>query len=420
MNTTATKSIFKISGSEFSELRERALDFLEQAEIPDRKSEEYKYTPIAQNLQKNFPDFNPVGKCANESINKINVPTFDSYQLVIINGSFKPEISNLPEALVVTEINSLGPGNSDIIGSSATPDANFFVALNTIQFNEGLILNVPKGVVIDKPVSIINLLDGTDQKCFCSPRLAISLNENSQISFYEFSFSIGDNASFSNSVTEIFVAESALGNYTQLQLQGENTSSHNSLFISQKKKSNFTTNTITLGGFMVRNNLTYILDGENIESHLFGLYLSAMNQQIDNHTIVDHRMPNSYSNEIYKGILMDKSKGVFNGKIYVRPNAQMTNAYQSNKNILLSDDATISTKPQLEIWADDVKCSHGCTTGQMDEEQIFYLRSRGIDKDTAVAMVLNAFQHDILNKIPHQEIIDYLDEIVTNKIGKIY
>jgi Fe-S cluster assembly protein SufD len=160
------------------------------------------------------------------------------------------------------------------------------------------------------------------------------------------------------------------------------------------------------------------LDGEGIESHMFGLYLLNKDTLADNHTVVDHRKPNSFSNELYKGIMDDNSKGVFNGKIYVRPNAQKTNAFQANRNILLTDKATVNTKPQLEIWADDVKCSHGCTTGQLDDEAVFYLQSRGISKETARAMMLYAFAGEILDNISHPELKTYLDQLVSERLHK--
>ena len=171
---------------------------------------------------------------------------------------------------------------------------------------------------------------------------------------------------------------------------------------------------------MVRNNLNIVLDAEGCETHLYGLYLVKGTDHIDNHTVVDHKKPNSYSNEMYKGIMDEKSTGVFNGKIYVRPDAQKTNAYQSNNNILLSDEASINTKPQLEIWADDVKCSHGATTGQLDEEQLFYLRARGLDKTTARAMLLYAFAMDVIENIRIPALREYMEKIIADRLHKEY
>jgi Fe-S cluster assembly protein SufD len=190
--------------------------------------------------------------------------------------------------------------------------------------------------------------------------------------------------------------------------------------IHQHRASRADTYTFTLNGQLIRNNLNIIIDGEGCESHFFGLYLTEGDTLVDNHTTVDHKKPNSFSNELYKGLMDGKSKGVFNGKIYVRPHAQKTNAFQSNRNLLLSDDATVNTKPQLEIWADDVKCSHGCTTGQLDEEALFYLQSRGIPKATAKAMLLYAFAAEVMETIQNEQLKNYIDSIVSERLHKSY
>ena len=175
--------------------------------------------------------------------------------------------------------------------------------------------------------------------------------------------------------------------------------------------------TFTLNGKLVRNNLQLSLDGEGIESHMFGLYLVTGDTLADNHTVVDHRKPNSFSNEIYKGIMDGNSKGVFNGKIYVRPQAQKTNAFQKSNNILLSDKATINAKPQLEIFADDVKCSHGCTVGRLDEEALFYLRARGISKEHAQAMLLKSFAENVIEQIKIEALKQYAEEMIVERLA---
>lgn len=188
--------------------------------------------------------------------------------------------------------------------------------------------------------------------------------------------------------------------------------------IHQSTSSKLNTFTLTLNGQLVRNNLQILIDGEHCESHFYGLYLLNGNTLADNHTVVDHKKPNSFSNEMYKGIMDGNSKGVFNGKIYVRPHAQKTNAFQSNRNILISDTATVNTKPQLEIWADDVKCSHGCTSGQLDEEALFYLRSRGISETNAKAMLLYAFAAEVLEPIQNETLKAYLDHLIAERLQK--
>ncbi|NJM94128.1 MAG: SufD family Fe-S cluster assembly protein [Cytophagales bacterium] len=175
--------------------------------------------------------------------------------------------------------------------------------------------------------------------------------------------------------------------------------------------------TVSLGGKIIRNNLNLVLDEEHIETNMYGLYLLDGDQHVDNHTMVDHRKAHCNSNELYKGIMMERATGVFNGKIFVRQDAQKTNAFQSNRNILLSKEAKVDTKPQLEIWADDVKCSHGCTVGQMDEEQLFYLRARGMSKDSARALLLQAFAADALSLVKNQAVLEYVQHKISQKLG---
>jgi Fe-S cluster assembly protein SufD len=249
-------------------------------------------------------------------------------------------------------------------------------------------------------------------------RTLIVTGINSVATIVEKFDSVGTSNHFSNQVTEAVVAENAQLNFYSIQNDAGNRYQYNHTQFDQANYSRVNTYTFTLNGKLVRNNLHLSLDGEGIESHMFGLYLLHNDTLADNHTVVDHRKANSYSNELYKGIMDNSSKGVFNGKIYVRPHAQKTNAFQANRNISLTDKATINTKPQLEIWADDVKCSHGCTTGQLDEEAMFYLQSRGISKDTARAMMLYAFAGEIIDNIKHPELKDYLDQLVSERLHK--
>ncbi len=253
----------------------------------------------------------------------------------------------------------------------------------------------------------------------------ISLNRNlfvvevnSEVTVIEKLVSLGTGNSFSNLVTEAVVAENAGLNLYEIQNDNGNRYHFNQIHVTQTNNSRVNTYTFCLDGKLIRNNLQLSLDGEGIESHMYGLYAVTNDTLADNHTVVDHRKPNSFSNELYKGIMDESSKGIFNGKIFVRPNAQKTNAFQANRNILLTDKAGVNTKPQLEIWADDVKCSHGCTTGQLDEEALFYLQTRGIHKETARAMMLYAFAGEIIEAIKHPVIKEYLDTIISERLHK--
>jgi len=248
---------------------------------------------------------------------------------------------------------------------------NGFIALNTAFAKDGAYINIPEGVTINDPVHILNVNGNENGHLLSQPRNLIIAGKNSRVKVLESYNSITNSANFTNVVTEVIAEEGS--NIDLYRIQDENLNSfHVSLTqVEQKKRSVFTVYTMTTGGALVRNDVNSVLDDEGCETHLYGLYITDGSQHVDNHTLMDHAKPHCLSNELYKGVLNGRSRAVFNGKVLVRPDAQKTNAYQSNKNILLSPDAKVDTKPQLEIFADDVKCSHGATVGQLDEESVF-------------------------------------------------
>ena len=411
MELANSNNIF--SKSDFKEIRVMANDYLAAKGLPDKKNEEYKYTSISTLIEKTFGHtLTPTSKSELSAVSEFLIPDFDCYFLVLVNGKWKKELSNYPAELQVND----QPDDAQI-GTIAKIENNGFVALNALHFDHCLSIKIAESSQVNKPIFIIHISDVQEENSISMPRILIDLGEQSKSSFYVGYFSKGDYTSFTNAVVEVFSGKASHSRLTQIQNESNAAITHTNIYVQQSRDSNFNSICVSLGGKMVRNNLNVILDDENIESHLYGLYQLTDNQHVDNHTVVDHKKPNSVSNELYKGILDEKSTGVFNGKIYVRPSAQKTNAFQSNKNILLSNDAAVNTKPQLEIWADDVKCSHGCTTGQLDEEQIFYLQSRGISKDMALKMVLKAFQHDILSRIEVKAVVDYLDKEIIRRFG---
>ena len=304
------------------------------------------------------------------------------------------------------------------VGQFADVKADPFTAWNTAAWTHGVFIQVPDNTVVNKPVLIYNLHDARDGQVISAIRNLFIVGKNSEVTIVEKFDSLGEHSHFSNSVTEAVVGPNAGLELYSVQNDSGNRYQQGLTHIHQSDSSRVNTFTFTLNGKLVRNNLQLSLDGEGIESHMFGLYLVTGDTLADNHTVVDHRKPNSFSNEIYKGIMDGNSKGVFNGKIYVRPQAQKTNAFQANRNILLSDKAGVNTKPQLEIWADDVKCSHGCTTGQLDEEAMFYLQARGINKETARAMMLYAFAVEILDNVKNTELKEYFDHLVSERLHK--
>jgi Fe-S cluster assembly protein SufD len=277
---------------------------------------------------------------------------------------------------------------------------------------KGLFIYIAQKVSLKKPIQINNICSSSKYQIFNTHHVIIA-NSFSNSSIIETYSSIDNSKEYIlNSLAEVIVYENASINYYKLQNEDQIASQINTTQVNQFQNSHFDTNTVTLGGKWLRNNLNIVLKGSNSESHLNGLQILKKNQHVDNHTLVDHQMPHCESNQLYKGILNDKSNGVFNGKIFVRKDAQKTNAYQSSKNMLLSDDATMNTKPQLEIYADDVKCSHGSSTGQIDPSALFYLRARGLSPESAKSLLMYAFAVDVIQTIKVESYKNYLEGLI--------
>lgn len=396
-------------------LRADARQWLEQLGLPGNKSEEYKFTPITRALEKNFQFSlkNHAGEI--KSIEPFSIPGIDAHTLVFVNGVFDESLSNYDQTdLHLTPIT----GSENRFGTLADFKADPLVAWNTAAWTSGISIEVKANVATSKPVVLHYINDTSKGEVKSFIRNIIRLGKSSSLTVIEKQDTIGDHPGFSNIVTEGFVEENAALNLFNIQADSGKRFHFGQTTIWQARDSRVNTFTLTLDGKFIRNNLQLILDGEGIESHMDGLYILQGDTLADNHTTADHRKPHSNSNELYKGVIDGSAKGVFNGKIYVRPDAQKTNAFQSNRNILLSDKATVNTKPQLEIWADDVKCSHGCTTGQLDEEAMFYLQARGIDKATARAMMLYAFAGEVLEKIDSAQLRNYFDTLVSERLHK--
>jgi Fe-S cluster assembly protein SufD len=289
-------------------------------------------------------------------------------------------------------------------------------ALNAAFANGGVFIKVKKGAVLNDPIVIHHVSDCKSGLRFSQPRILASIEESAEATLIETYHKIGNHESLTNEVIEICVEKEARFRYIKLQNEGKGSNHTGTTQIQQLGKSFTHAVTITLDGGVVRNNLNMIMKAEFGECHLYGLYLLNEDTQADNHTIVDNAVPNCYSNELYKGIMDGKSSGTFNGKIFVRKDAQKTNAYQSNKNILIGDHASANTKPHLEIFADDVKCSHGCTIGKLDEDALFYLRARGISEKNAQAMLLHAFALDIVLQVEIEELKNHIDQLISDRL----
>lgn len=412
------------SGISMSDTRSEAFETFKRLGLPENKAEEYKDTPIARTLQKNF-NFQFKGSPGKVDPTPFYISNLESNVIVFINGLFSKEHSRLVSSesgISILPLNDALRDNNPVVlkhlGKYADFKTDALIAWNTAGWKEGVFLHIRNNQVIEKPVIIHHIQDGSELEVVSVTRNLIVAESNSKFTLVEKFDSVGSANHFSNIVNEVVVSDNAEVNFYSIQNDIGNRYQYNLTQFYQLNHSRVNTFTFTLNGKFIRNNLQLSLDGEGIESHMFGLYLLNNDTLADNHTVVDHRKANSFSNELYKGIMDGNSKGVFNGKIYVRPNAQKTNAFQANRNILLTDKATVNTKPQLEIWADDVKCSHGCTTGQLDEEAMFYLQTRGISKDSARAMILYAFAGEILDNVKHPELKNYLDQLVSERLHK--
>ncbi len=413
-------------------IRQKAIEKFAELGIPVRKNEEYKYSNVQKLFQETINLRVVEGPYKIASVEKYLIPNLDAHIVVLVNGFFSEELSslkNLDKKVVVSSLQKAFEKQPELIekhfSTCADINSDAFIALNTAYAAGGVFINVPDNAIVEKPIHIINIISAPSplgkvgMGLLFFPRNLFVVGKSSQVQLVE-TFETHDLPvkAIAASVTEIAIDENAKVQYYRLQNDCENGQQINTVSASQQKNSHFDTNTVTMSGGWVRNNLNIALNGENCESHLNGLFITSETQHVDNHTLVDHRKPHCESNQTYKGILDGKSTGVFNGKIFVARDAQKTNAYQSSKNILLSDDATINTKPQLEIYADDVKCSHGSSTGKIDEDALFYLRSRGLSAESARKLLLHAFVNDVMETIRINALRDYLETLIHDKLGE--
>ncbi len=431
MNKLAGKSIIdqlserfeasQTANASLASLKEKASNHLKEFGLPHAKHEEYKFTNLTKALEKNinFELNTEASSVRKEDAESLRIKGLDAYYLTFVNGDLDKSLSDTIEAQGVT-FNTLEEAVANDLSIVKTHFDKFdkseedaFVAMNTALVNNGAVIEIEKNTVVDKPI-FIQFINTKSSDIHAKNLIAIG--ENSQVTIIEKVDAFKAEPSFSNIVNEFNVMAGANAKYYKVENDSPTSYHVSNTHVAQAKDSKFTSNIIALSGAMVRNNLDIKLEAEGCEAYMNGLYLLNGKTHVDNHTTVDHMMPNSYSNELYKGIMDEHSKGVFNGKIFVRKDAQKTNAFQSNKNILLTNDATVNTKPQLEIWADDVKCSHGCTTGQLDRDALFYLMARGIKRDRAMAMLLHAFASDVIENLELEPIQAYIEEIITSRL----
>jgi len=403
-------------------LRKEALDRFEATGFPTTRNEEWKYTNLKPVLKHDYKVMLKGDDAVSfADIKQYLLSDLDTYKLVFINGKYSSWLSETTHrdfdiCTFAAALNKYPDVIAEYLGKSA-PEGETFVDLNTAFADDGVYIRVKKGQTVDKPIEVLYLTTNENGPAFSQVRNLIIVEENAEVQIVERHQNIGDQASFTNFVSEVFAAQDARIQYYKVQNDATHASLVDNTHVQQARQSNVHVGTYSFGGKLVRNNLHFYSAGEHCESHMDGITIIGDGQTVDHHTLVDHIESNCYSRELYKGIYLGKSHGVFNGKVMVRQKAQKTNAFQQNDNILLSDKAKVDTKPQLEIFADDVKCSHGCTIGQLDKNALFYLRSRGIPKREAEGLMTYAFASDALEYVKIPQLEKRLNAVIAEKLG---
>ena len=404
--------------------RSSALRIFQEKGFPTKKIEAWKYTSLNSILNKDYVLF--PRSDSNIELKKVKqyfLHDIDTYKIVFIDGIYSPFLSDtthdgLDVCLLSAALSQIKYKEviDKYFNKSVIKDESL-TALNTAYAREGAYIFIPENKVSEKPIEIMHFSTGEQKSLWLQPRNLIVVEKNSQVQIIERHQSLREHNIVTNSVTEIYAHNDALVDYYKIQNDLDSASLIDNTYINQEKNSHVSVHTFSFGGNLVRNNLNYFHKGQYIMSTLKGLTILKDKQHIDHNTLVSHSKPNCESHQDYKGIFSDQSKGVFNGKIYVDKVAQKTNAFQQSNNILIDDKATINSKPQLEIFADDVKCSHGCTIGQLDEETLFYLRSRGIPRKEAKALLTYAFANNILQSVQINVLKKRINEQIAEKLG---
>ncbi|KRP30306.1 MAG: Fe-S cluster assembly protein SufD [Cryomorphaceae bacterium BACL22 MAG-120619-bin32] len=408
--------------SDIHEIRMKSLENFEKLGFPSKKLEEWKYTSLNTVLKNDYSLFpNKEVSVDLADVKKYFIHDIDSYKVVFIDGKYNSFLSETTHDTIDVCLMSAAltkPKYKIVIENYFNKIAkqDNLTSLNTAFAKEGSYINIPKNVEVQKPIQIINLTTGSEIATMMQPRNLIVLEENAHVQIIERHQSLNSNAVLSNVVTEVFVARNATVDYYKIQNDNLNASLVDNTFIEQKTNSEVSVHTFSFGGNITRNNLNFYQRGEHINSILKGITIIEDKQLVDHHTLVHHIGPNCESHQDYKGIYDERSTGVFNGKVLVAKEAQKTNAYQQNNNILVSDKANVNAKPQLEIFADDVKCSHGCTIGQLDDEALFYMQQRGIPKKEGKALLMYAFANTVLESVKIPEVKSRITKLIAQKL----
>jgi Fe-S cluster assembly protein SufD len=402
-------------------IRKAAIARFAELGFPTLRDEDWKFTnvtPIAK-----IPFKPAVASDRNgltvAKLSPVSFQTGVGDRLVFVNGHYAPDLSTLrplPKGVMVSSLATVLTTQPEAVEPYLARYAKYqqhaFTALNTAFIQDGAFVYIPKGQVVEEPIHLVFVATSDGEGHVAHLRNLVVAGANSQVKLVESYIGLADEVYFTNAVTEIVASDGAVIDHYKLQREGTEAFHVATTQVHQDRGSKFSTHAIQFGGALVRNEVRSVLDAEGCECTLNGLYLADGRQHVDNHTVIDHAKPHCASHELYKGILNGKAHGVFNGKIFVRQDAQKTDAKQTNQTLLLSEEAVIDTKPQLEIYADDVKCTHGATVGQLQEEAIFYLRSRGIGREAARRLLTFAFANDIISRIQIEPLRTQLEEIL--------
>jgi len=405
-------------------MRDMAISRFMKNGVPDYKNEDYKYTSLKPAFSRPYKQYFTYQKQEVDlhDIFECDVPDLKTHLVLLVNGWYyarNQKIGELPAGVVIGSFQQIANEKPELVQNYLNRQAalsdDATVALNTAFAKDGLFIYIPENAVVEKPIQIVNLMRG-DENLFVTQRNLIIAEKNSQVKLVQCDHTLSGSEFLCNTVSEVFLGENVNLDYYIVQNQHNNTKTINSIFFKQEANSNLLTHTATLHGGLVRNNLKVTFNGEYSEANVLGMSFTDKNQHVDNFTVIEHSKPNCQSNQLYKNVLDGNSTGAFAGRIHVARDAQKTNAFQRNNNVLLSDSARMHTKPQLIIDADDVKCSHGATVGQIDREALFFLRARGIGEDEARLMLMNAFAYEVIQNVKVEPLRDRLNELVDKRL----
>lgn len=418
-----------ISGKLLNQHREHAFHDFDKLGIPTVKNENYKYTPLEKYFAGNYDvelQANPFKLDVN-SIFKCDVPDLNTHVVLVMNGFYysSDQMDSLPQGIIICGLNEASVKYPELFDKHyskyADTSIDGLVALNTLFAHDGVFIYIPDGIQMTRPLQVINL-SYSDRNLRITRRNLIVTGDNVRSAIVVCDHTVSNHSFLTNSLTEIYAGRNTSINYDWLQNENGQSTHINNIFIHQEEASTFGSSIVSLHGGLIRNNFYAELAGQHADTSLNGLFLCDDKQHVANYILVDHASPNCTSNQLFKGILDDEATGSFNGKILVRKDAQKIQAYQKNNNILLSPTARMNTKPHLEIYADDVKCSHGATVGQLDSEALFYIRSRGINEDEARHLLMYAFANEIVGKISvpvlKERIIDLVDKRLRGELSR--